>query len=53
MKNWIESFSFHINIGFDVFLKSGIIAILIALLTTGAQAYNAANRNPVDNLKCE
>ncbi len=53
MKSWIESFSFHTDFGFEIFILSGVIAILIALLTTGVQAYNAANKNPVDNLKCE
>ena len=53
MNGWIESFAFHTNIGWELFLFAGIIALGIALLTTGFQAIKAANKNPVDNLKCE
>lgn len=53
MKGWIESFSFHTNIGIEIFVIAGLIAIVVALLTTGFHALKAATRNPVDNLKYE
>jgi len=53
MNGWIEGFAFHTNIGWEIFLLAGVTALSIALLTTGFQAIKAANKNPVDNLKCE
>jgi putative ABC transport system permease protein len=51
--NWLNDFAYKVNIGFGIFILSGSIAILIALLTVGYQTMKAARANPVDTLKYE
>lgn len=53
MQKWLEDFAYRIDIGFDVFLLSGLMAIGIALLTISYQSIRAASINPVKNLKSE
>lgn len=50
---WIQDFAYRIDIDWWVFVLSGLIAILIALLTVSSQAVRAALMNPVDSLKSE
>ncbi len=53
MNNWLQSFAYRINIGPLIFLYSGIIALLIALLTVSSHAIRAARANPVKSLRYE
>jgi len=53
MKNWLQSFSYRIDIHWTVFLLSGILALLIAVLTVSFQAIKAAIANPVKSLRTE
>jgi putative ABC transport system permease protein len=53
MSGWLESFAFRINISPWVFLISGMLALVIALLTVSYQAVKAALVNPVESLKYE
>ncbi|MBU2491783.1 MAG: ABC transporter permease [Bacteroidetes bacterium] len=53
MSGWVQSFAFHTSIDWEIFLLAGVIALGTAALTIGIQVVKAANRNPVDNLKCE
>jgi putative ABC transport system permease protein len=53
MNNWLKDFTYRINIGVGVFLLSGAIALLIALITVGAHTIKAATSNPVDALRYE
>lgn len=53
MKNWLDKFDYHISIGWQVFLITGVSTVMIALLTVSWQAYRAAKSNPVDALKYE
>ena len=53
MNEWLTNFAYHIDIGMTVFLASGILAILIAVLTIGYQAVKAALANPVTSLRYE
>jgi len=53
MKNWLQDFAYRIDISWWVFILSGGIALLIALLTVSYQAIKAAVTNPVDSLKYE
>lgn len=50
---WLQEFAFRIDIGMDIFLLAGIIAIVIALLTVSFHAVKAAFTNPVDSLRHE
>lgn len=53
MNKWLQDFAYKINIGWQVFLFSGVVAILIALLTISFQAIRAAIENPVKSLRAE
>ncbi|GAB5522574.1 MAG: ABC transporter permease [Roseivirga sp.] len=50
---WLQDFAFKVNIGWLTFFLAGIIAILIALITVGYKAINAARSNPVKALRFE
>jgi putative ABC transport system permease protein len=53
MHKWLQDFAYRINIGWYVFIITGIVAILIALITISFQAIKAAVANPVKSLKTE
>jgi len=53
MSNWLESFAFRIEISPITFIISGLIALVIALLTVSYQSIKAARVNPVESLKYE
>jgi putative ABC transport system permease protein len=53
MNNWLQSFAYRINVGWEVFAATGIFAIGIALLTISFQAIKAALANPVKSLRTE
>ncbi len=53
MNKWLESFAYKINLGWAVFLLSGVIAILIAFVTISFQSIKAALANPVKSLRTE
>ncbi len=53
ISKWLENFAYKTNIGFEIFIISAFIALLIALLTIGFQSIKAAGSNPVDSLRNE
>ena len=53
MNNWLKNFAYKIEIGWWIFALSGIIAIIIALLTVSIQTIKAAVANPVESLRYE
>jgi putative ABC transport system permease protein len=53
MNKWLQDFAYRTNIGWQVFLLTGVIAICIALLTVSFQAIRAAVSNPVNSLRSE
>jgi ABC-type antimicrobial peptide transport system permease subunit len=53
MNNWLENFAYRIDMAWWIFVMSGALALVIALLTVGYQAVRAANANPVDSLRHE
>ncbi|MFN3667493.1 MAG: ABC transporter permease, partial [Sediminibacterium sp.] len=53
MNNWLQGFAIRINIEWWVFILSGFIAILIAMITVSAQAIKASLTNPVKSLRTE
>jgi ABC-type antimicrobial peptide transport system permease subunit len=52
-KHWLNTFVFRISLEWWYFIGAGIIALLIAWLTVGTQAFRAAGVNPVKCLKDE
>lgn len=53
MNQWLEEYTYHINISWSVFVMSGMGTMLIALVTVGYQAIKVANENPVKSLRTE
>ncbi len=53
MNNWLKNFAYRIDMGFWIFVDSGILALVIALLTVSSHAIKAAIANPVESLRYE
>jgi putative ABC transport system permease protein len=53
MNNWLDHFAYRIEIEWWVFLASGLLTQIIALLTVSQQALKSALSNPVDTLQYE
>ena len=53
MKDWLNNFVYRIDLTFWPFLLSGIIAIIIAILSVSYKALKASRTNPVDALRYE
>jgi putative ABC transport system permease protein len=52
-REWLNGFVYRIDIQVWVFLLSGILAMLITILTVSYQSVKAARANPVDSLRNE
>ena len=53
MNHWLQDFAYRINIGWYVFLITGIAALLIAFITISFQSIKAAIANPVKSLRTQ
>jgi putative ABC transport system permease protein len=53
MDGWLQKYDYRINISAWIFILTGILAIVIALVTVSAQAIKAALANPVTSLRTE
>lgn len=53
MNKWLEGFAYQVPIHWYVFLISGVLAVVVALVTISFQAVKAAMLNPVESLKSE
>ena len=53
LKNWLEKYTYRIDIEWWYFAIAAIAAVSIALLTVSYQAIKAALMNPVKSLKTE
>ncbi len=51
LKQWLQRFAFHIDLGPGYFVLAGALALIIAWLTVASQAIRAANVNPVNCLR--
>ncbi len=52
-KNWLESFTYKIDISIYLFAFSMIVTFIVAILTVLFQAYRAARKNPTESLRYE
>lgn len=52
-KNWLQNFSYHINISIWVFILAGLVTIMVAFISVFILAYRAAGKNPVESLRYE
>jgi len=53
MTKWLETFAYRIELSWWMFALSGVIALVIALVTISTQTVKAAMANPVKSLKYE
>ena len=53
MNNWLQDFAYHIKIGIDVFLLSGLVTIIFGIAVVIIHAVSAAEKNPVESLRYE
>lgn len=51
MSIWLKNFAYHTNISWTVFAISGMLSLVIAILTLSFEVVKAANRLPVKSLK--
>jgi len=53
MYKWLESYAYKTDVKWWIFLLSGVIVLVISLLTVSWQSWRAATRNPVEALRYE
>lgn len=53
LTSWLEDYEYRVSLSWQVFAFSGIIAMLIAVITVSFQAVKAAIANPVKSLRTE
>ena len=53
MRGWLENFAYHIRLGPEWFVASGVVALAVALAATAVQAFRAATANPAKALRSE
>jgi ABC-type antimicrobial peptide transport system permease subunit len=49
----LQNYAYKIRIGFDIMLLSGLIALLVAMISVSYQSMRAASANPVNSLRYE
>lgn len=53
MQQWLEDYTYRVDITWDVFVIAGLISTMIALLTVSYQSIRAALVNPATRLRAE
>jgi putative ABC transport system permease protein len=53
MNRWLQGFAYRTDIGWATFGLTALVALGIAYITIGVQAFRAARVNPVKNLRTE
>jgi ABC-type antimicrobial peptide transport system permease subunit len=53
MNRWLESFAFHVDIHWSIFLLAFMVSIVIAWLTVSYESIKAAVANPAKSLRDE
>jgi len=53
MKEWLNGFHYHITMGWLIFVVAMVLSVLVAWITVGYKALNAALANPVSSLRSE
>jgi len=53
MENWLQNFSYRIDMAWWVFAVAGLLAVAVAIITVSFQSIRAALANPVHSLRDE
>lgn len=53
MNRWLQSFAYKTSVSWWIFLITGLLVILVAVITVSWESYRAARRNPVETLRYE
>lgn len=53
MDRWLEDFAYRINLDWAIFIASGLIALIIAIVTISYQSISAAYIQPLKSLRTE
>ena len=53
MHSWLQNYTYRVNIGWLVFVITGLMSLGIAVATVSYQAIKAALSNPVISLRAE
>ncbi|PKP35947.1 MAG: cell division protein FtsX, partial [Bacteroidetes bacterium HGW-Bacteroidetes-15] len=53
VKDWLNNFAYRVNISPWVFILSGVVGVLLALISVATITYSAARQNPAESLKWE
>jgi putative ABC transport system permease protein len=53
ISKWLENFAYKTPMHWWIFILSGALSMLIALITVSWQSLRAASRNPVEALRYE
>jgi putative ABC transport system permease protein len=53
IQNWLQNFSYRINIQWFIFFFATLLAFLIAVIAINSKAYFAARKNPVESIRYE
>jgi putative ABC transport system permease protein len=53
MHQWLQDYSYKINVEWWVFVATGLLSMLIAFATVSFQAIRAASANPAKSIKTE
>ncbi len=50
---WLDSYAYKTNLSWIIFASSSLLLVMIAVITVGYQAFQAAKTNPVNSLRSE
>ena len=53
LKQWLENYTYKVDLGIWFFTAAGLLAMAIAVLTVGSRTIKAALQNPVKSLRTE
>lgn len=53
MNKWLNNFAFRIEIGLETFFASGVVALILSILTVSYQTIKAGLTNPAETLRRE
>ena len=53
MQKWLTNYAYKTTIDWWIFFSAGLITLLVALLTTSWEGWQAARKNPVESLRFE